>query len=326
MRLPFFDFSEPATLSELFAIMERYGERVRPLAGGTDLIPQIRFGLLQPAQLVSLKNLRELKGIKREGKAIHIGSITTLSELAASQTIKKNSPALYEAALAVAAPPIRNVATIGGNVFQNSRCLFYNQSSTWRLERPPCLKAGGKACLAVPGSKKCFSVYQGDIAPALIAIGARVRIEGKRRKTRELPVEELFTRQGLEPIRILPGEIATQFVVPIPQKATSSYQKFRLRSAVDYPLAGVAASVAVKRRKIETVRLVLSASGPAPVIVPLQGISIGETVTEVDLEVVGRAIPKNLPLVNNLTLPASYRREMFSVFAKRAIKTALERV
>jgi len=326
MRLPYFDFFEPSTLEEVFTIMEQYGEQVRPLAGGTDMIPLIRFGLLQPSQLVSLKNLRELKGIKRQGQVLHIGAMTTLSELAGSPTIKQDLPVLHEAVLAVAAPPIRNVATIGGNVFQNSRCLFYNQSPAWRLERQPCLKAGGKLCLAVPGRKKCFSVYQGDVAPALIAAGAKVRIEEKNGKLREVPVEQLFTGQGREPIRVRPGELATQFIVPVSQNAGSSYKKFRLRSAVDYPLAGAAAFVAVKRGMIELARLVLSAAGPAPLVVPLDAFAIGVKPSGVELDAIGRLIPKNLPLVNNHILPASYRRKMFSVFAKRAMKNALDRV
>lgn len=326
MRLPYIDLLEPATLSELLTIMEHYGERVRPIAGGTDLIPRIRFGLLQPARLVSLKDLPELRGIKRQGQALHIGAMTTLSELAESPIVKKDSPVLYEAVLAVAAPPIRNVATIGGNVFQNSRCLYYNQSRTWRLERRPCLKGGGKLCHAVPGSKKCFSVYQGDVAPALIAAGASIRIEKKKGKPREVPVEELFTGQGLEPIRVRPGEMGTRFIIPVPHKTGSSYKKFRLRSAIDYPLAGAAASVSVNRGRIESARLVLSASGPAPLIMALDGLAVGEKPAQVDLDAISRAIPKNLPLVNNQILPASYRREMFSVFAKRAMKTALERV
>jgi 4-hydroxybenzoyl-CoA reductase subunit beta len=326
MRLPYFDFFEPSTLEEVFTITERYGEQVRLLAGGTDMIPLIRFGLLQPSQLVSLKNLQELRGIKRQGKALHIGAMTTLSELAVSPTIRKDLPALHEAVLAVAAPPIRNVATIGGNVFQNSRCLFYNQSPAWRLERQPCLKAGGKVCLAVPGSKKCFSVYQGDIAPALIAVGAKVRIEEKNGKPREVPVEEFFTGKGQQPILVRPVEIAAQFIIPFPQNTGSSYKKFRLRSAVDYPLVGAAACIVVKKGTIESARLVLSAAGPAPLFVPLDGPVIGLKPSDVDLDAIGRSIPKNLPLVDNLILPASYRRKMFSVFAKRAMKSALDRV
>lgn len=325
MRLPYFDLFEPATVPELLTILKR--EQVRLLAGGTEIMPLMRFGLLQPAKLASLRNLPELKGIERRGKALHIGAMTTLSEIAGSPIIEKDAPLLYEAALAVAAPPIRNVATIGGNVFQNSRCLFYNQSAAWRRERQPCLKAGGEVCLAVPGSKKCFSVYQGDIAPALIAAGAKVRIEAKKKgDSREVPVEDLFTGRGVQPLSLRSGEMATHFVIPILQNTGSGYAKFRLRSAIDYPLAGAAAFVAAKKGTITSARLVLSAAGPGPVIVPLDGVAAGKRSGEIDLDAIVRAIPKNLPLVNNHILPASYRREMLSVFAKRAMKTALDRV
>lgn len=326
MRLPYFEFFEPVTVQEVLAIMERYGEQVRPLAGGTDMIPLMRFGLLQPSQVVGLKNLPQLKGIKREGQALRIGAMTTLSELTGSATIKKDLSALYDAVLAVAAPPIRNVATIGGNIFQNSRCLFYNQSSAWRLERQPCLKAGGKLCLAAPGSKKCFSVYQGDVAPALIACDAKIKIEKKKGKPREIPVQELFTGQGREPIRLAAGEMATEIIIPLSRNTGSSYKKFRLRSAMDYPLAGAAAFVSLTRGTIDSARLVLSAAGPAPVIVPLDGLVIGKKAAAVDLDAIGKSIPKNLPIVNNHILPASYRRKMFAVFGKRAMKAALEQV
>ena len=325
MRLPYFDFFEPDTLQEMFTIMEGYGKQVRLLAGGTDIIPLMKLGLITSPYLLGLKNVPELKGIKRQGQSLHIGAMTTLAEIAASGLIKKHLPALHEAALAVAAPPIRNVATIGGNLFQNSRCLFYNQSSTWRLERQACLKAGGKACLAVPGSKKCFSVYQGDLAPALIVHEAKIRIEKKRGKPREVAVQALFTGQGHEPVRRASGGNRNRDNRAHPGKRTgSSYQKLRLRSAMDYPLAGAAAFVSAGRGIIDSARLVLSAAGPAPVVVPLDGLIVGKKPAAVDLESVGESIPKNLPIVNNNVAPAWYRRKMVAVFAKRAMKAALE--
>jgi len=327
MRLPYFDFFEPDTLQETFAIMEQYGRRVRLLAGGTDIIPLIKFGLTTPPYLLGLKNVPQLQGIKRQGQNLHIGAMTTLAEIVASDFIKKHLPALHEAACAVAAPPIRNVATIGGNIFQNSRCLFYNQSSAWRKERQACLKAGGKTCLAVPGSKKCFSIYQGDLVPALVVHDAKIRIEKKRGKPREVAVQELFTGQGHEPVQRAAGEIATKIIVPILRRKTgSSYQKLRLRSAMDYPLAGAAALVSVSGKIIESAHLVLSAAGPAPVIVRLNGLIVGKKPTAVDLESVGESIPKNLPIVNNNAVPAWYRKKMLTVFAKRAMKAALERL
>jgi 4-hydroxybenzoyl-CoA reductase subunit beta len=306
--------------------MEQLGEQARLLAGGTDLIPLMKLGLLKPSQVVGLKNLPQLRGIKREGQVLRIGAMTPLSDLAGSATIRKELSVLYDAVTAVAAPPIRNVATIGGNIFQDSRCLFYNQSSAWRLERPSCLKAGGKSCLAAPGSKKCFSVYQGDVAPALIACAAKVKIEKKGVESREVPVQELFTGQGRGPVRLAAGEMATEVIIPVSKNTGSGYKKFRLRSAMDYPLAGAAAFVSVNRGTIESARLVLSAAGPSPLIVPLDGLATGKKPAAVDLDAIGKSIPGNLPIINNQILPASYRRRMFAVFAKRAMEAALLRL
>ncbi len=325
MRLPYFDFLGPETVKEALAVMEHHGE-ARPQAGGTDLIPLIRLGLVRPSLVVGLKDVAGLSRIVRGRQALRIGAMTTLSEIAASPEVMKHAPALYHAALSVAAPPIRNTATIGGNLFQGSRCLFYNQSAVWRMEREPCLKAGGRHCLAVPNGRKCFSLYQGDIAPALIASGVSVRIERKRAKPREVPVEELFTGQGLAPLRLRPGELATEVVVPLFRHAGAAYEKFRLRSAVDYPMAGAAAFVTVAGKTIQSARLVLTAAGPAPVVVPLDGLVEGKAPSDIDLDAIGRSIPKNLPLVDNQVLPASYRRKMLAVFAVRAMKAALERL
>ncbi len=326
MRLPYFDFVEVTSLREVHAAMERYGKKARLLAGGTDILPLIEFGLAAPAYLIGLKNVTELKGIRRKGQSLHIGTMTTLAEIEASAAIKKLFPALHDAARAVAAPPLRNVATIGGNIFQNSRCLYYNQSSAWRRERQACLKAGGSTCIALPGGRKCFSVYQGDCAPALIAHNAKIRMAKKRGKPREFNVQDLFTGAGHEPLRREPGEIATEIILSVPrQKTGSSYQKLRLRPAMDYALAGAAASVTVGRRGIEAVRLVLSATGPAPVIVPLDEV-VGKKPSDIDLESIAHTLPKNLPIVNNLFAPATYRRKMLAVYARKAVEAALERL
>ena len=148
-----------------------------------------------------------------------------------------------QAVEAVAAPPIWNVATIGGNICQNSRCLYYNQSKAWRLERPPCLKAGGNICHAVPKGKKCFSVYSGDLAPALMALRSRVSVT-KKNQSRIIPLQDIFSGNGLAPLTLAQDELITGVILPLPGKRDgSSYVKMRVRSAVDYPLLSAAASV-----------------------------------------------------------------------------------
>jgi 4-hydroxybenzoyl-CoA reductase subunit beta len=327
MRLPNFDFREPSTLEEALSILEDSHGNVRLLAGGTDLIPLMKYGLKSPAVVVSLKNITGLKGIQVKGKELYIGAMTPLADLFYSSVIRERFPGLHQAVEAIAAPPIWNVATVGGNICQNNRCLYYNQSKTWRLERPPCAKAGGTVCHAVPKGKKCFSVYSGDLAPALMALGGMVSVEGKG-ESRTASVQSLFTGIGLVPFSLKRGQIVTNIILPLPTKNSSSgYAKIRMRSAVDYPLVFAAASVTLgKGKKIKEVRLVIGAAGPAPVFGKADQLFTGRTVDEVDFDAVGESLRKETRMVDNLALPGSYRRKMVPVVAKRAIGAALESI
>jgi 4-hydroxybenzoyl-CoA reductase subunit beta len=326
MRIPYFDFRAPSTLEEALSIMDDYKGGARVLAGGTDLIPIMKYGLDPPDTIMSLKKITDLRGIKLENKELNIGAMTPLADLLSSHIIKENFRALHQAVEAVAAPPIWNVATIGGNICQNSRCFYYNQSKTWRIERPPCLKAGGNACYAVPKGKKCFSVYSGDLAPALIALKSSVFVERKGR-SRILSLQNIFSGNGTAPFTLEKEELLTSIIVPLPDKGTgSSYVKMRFRPSVDYPLLSVAASVSLDgSKKIKETTLVLGAVGPAPVVVAAAGKLLrGGTKDTVDFDALGEILRKGTQMVDNLALPGSYRRKMIPVIAKKAIRAAIE--
>jgi 4-hydroxybenzoyl-CoA reductase subunit beta len=324
MRLPNFEFCEPSTIEEALSMLGD-GKNVRLLAGGTDLIPRMKFGLEHPKVLISLKDVQGLRGMKAKGREIHIGAITSLADLFYSPIVKEVLPALHQAVEAVAAPPLWNCATLGGNIFQNSRCFFYNQSKAWRLERPPCSKAGGTVCHAVPKGKKCFSVYSGDLAPALIAFGAEAIIEGKE-GTKRPPLWSLFTGNGLSPFTLKPDEILTGVVIPKPPKGSgSSYVKLRTRSSVDYPLVSAAATATIgKNGKIKQAKLVVGAAGPRPVFNRADQLFADKTIDEVDLAGVGEFLRKETMMVDNLALSGAYRRRMVPVVVKRAFLAALE--
>jgi 4-hydroxybenzoyl-CoA reductase beta subunit len=324
MRLPNFEFCEPSTIEEALSMVGN-GKNARLLAGGTDLIPRMKFRMEQPAVLISLKGVEGLRGVKAKRREIHIGAMTLLADLFYSPIVKEVLPALHQAVEAVAAPPIWNCATLGGNIFQNSRCLFYNQSKAWRLEQPPCAKAGGTICHAVPKGKKCFSVYSGDLAPALIALGAEAIIEGKEGAKRSL-LWSLFTGNGLSPFTLKPGEILTGVVIPKPARGNgSSYVKLRMRPSVDYPLVSAAATVTVgKNGKIRQTGLVVGAAGPRPVFAEADRFFAGKTIDEVDLDGVGKILQKETMMVDNLALSGAYRRRMVPVVVKRAFRAAIE--
>jgi len=217
----------------------------------------------------------------------------------------------------VASPTITNMATLGGNLLQNTRCMYYDQSGMVLNGLERCHKRGGTVCLAVKGSKRCFSVYQGDMAPALIAFDVRCVLE-KKGSTRTVSLTELFTGNGVTPFAMGADELLTKIIIPNPEGIYSSaYRKLRLRGSVDYPLASAAAFVSVKNgRKVTTCRVVIGAAGAAPRAI--DGVSC-----ETDLESLAQKAYDQTEGVDNLHMPGVYRRKIVSVLAKRAIKAAI---
>lgn len=327
MRLPNFEYLEPETLEEVLSILADLQEGARVLAGGTDLLPLMKYGLAVPSTIISLKDVTELKGIVLRDQEVFIGATTALTDLLASPIIQKHYVALHQAVEAVAAPPLRNVATIGGNLGQNTRCLYYNQSKAWRLERPPCFKAGGDRCHCLPKGKKCFSVYCGDLAPALMALEGRLSIRRKN-QSMIIPLQDLFTGNGLAPFNLAPDALITAVILPLPgQRRGSNYVKISLRAAVDYPLLSAAASVTLQEGgKIEKATLILGAVGPTPVIIETDQLFPGGRPDFNDRETLGEKFRKKVQLVDNLALPGSYRRKMLPVVAEKAIRGALEAI
>ncbi len=325
MSLPPFDYFSPTTLTEALSLMARHGAKLQVLAGGTELMGRLKHGLVNPSCVMSLKRVRALTGVREKARTCAIGAGTTLRELAASGRIPDALSAVVQAAGLVAAPPLRNIATVGGNLLQNTRCLYFNQSALVRDGIGPCFKLGGTTCHAVKGGKRCFSVYQGDLAPALIAAGAKAKLQSNA-SPRTIPVEELFTGSGKTPLALTSKELLTEIVLPIPVKpCASAYRKFRLRGALDYPLSSAAAFLtAGKNHTIDHACIVLGAAGSTPKIVAEAQVAIvGRKASDVDVELVGEAAARAVETVNNMAMPASYRRKMAGVMARRALQAAL---
>ncbi len=328
MNLPRFDFLGPTTVKETLSLMNEYGEKLRVLAGGTEITGRLKHRLLSPAYVLSLKRVSGLTGIKRKKNELVIGAATTLSEIADSQLIADLFKSVSEAARRVAAPAIRNVATVAGNLLQESRCLYYNQSELARKGRGPCYKLGGTACHAVRGGKRCFSIYQGDLAPALIAVGARARLQ-KMGSFRIVPVEELFTGKGTNPIGLARGELLTEITLPVNKgRSASAYQRFTLRGSIDYPLASAAVFlIQGKDSVIEGARIVLGAAGPAPKVAQNAASAIlgkrSQDIQNTDIQQAASLAAKEMEAVDNLILPSSYRRKVAAVVTKRALEEAL---
>lgn len=324
MRMQPFVYLEPKTLKEALIMLDQNKEKLKIISGGTELIPLLKLRLIKPQYIMSLKKLSKLKGIREQGSKIIIGASTTLAEIAESHVMNSIFKGIVDATKAVAAPQIQNIATIAGNLLQDSRCLYYNQSEMVRGGLEPCYKLKGHLCRAVKGGKRCFSVYQGDLAPILIAFNAKVKLE-KKDGTKTVSVSELFSGNGKQPINIQEDELLTKIILPLPKKNTgSSYQKLRMRGSIDYPLAS-AASVfhSDKNGNIVDGCVVIGAAGPSPKIVPMASFGNKKELDNSFIDNVAQNAYKIAETVNNQALPGSYRRKVITVLVKRAINSSL---
>ncbi len=326
MNLPKFNYIQPHSLNEACLLLKEYENKATLLAGGTNIVVILRYRLKKPEVVIGLKGLEELKYISRNENGISIGSMVTLETIEKSPVLIKDYPSLISAIQMVAIPPIRKMATIGGNICLDNRCIYYNQSEFWRSTQEPCLKLGGKVCYAVEGGKRCQSVYSGDLAPILISLGAEAKIISSQEE-RIVPLAEFFTKRGEKPNVLKSNELLLEIRLPYAGKGTgSAYEKLRVREGMDFPMASVAVMLKEKDDEtIEDAKVVLGAVGTSPIEVPIiSSILKGKKPSE-DLidEISKKAIEAASP-VENLIIDRDYRKKMIGVLIKRAFKNSLK--
>jgi len=326
MRLPKFEFIQPRSLQETCSILQEHHRKAVILAGGTALLVNLRYRLSEPAIVVGLKRLTGLDYVRRNRRGgLVIGSMATLETLEKSPLVLKECASLAQAAQLVAIPPIRRGATIGGNLCLDTRCIYYNQSEFWRSGLKACFKLGGNICNAVEKARRCQAVYQGDLGPVLIALGAEVKIASANGE-KIIPLAKFYTGRGEKPNILKSDEVLVEVRIPTPSRgAVGVYEKLRMREGMDFPMAGVA--VMVKRDRsdmVEQAKIVLGAVGSSPIEVAkaerlLEGYKPADDLFQsVSREVVDCAQP-----VGNLAINATYRRKMVGVLVKRALRRAL---
>ena len=326
MKLPEFEFIQPHSLQEAFSILREHDSKAVLLAGGTALMVGLRYRLSKPAVVIGLKGLKALDYVRRNGSGgLTIGSMVTLETLEKSALVLNEYAPLAQAAQLVGIPSIRHGATIGGNLCLDTRCIYYNQSEFWRSGLKACFKLGGDVCNAVEKGRRCQAVYQGDLGPVLIALGAEVKIASANGE-KIIPSAEFFTGKGEKPNVLKPDEILVEVRIPTPgQGAAGAHEKLRVREGMDFPMAGVA--VMVKKNQdgtIEQAKIVLGAVGPSPTEVPkAAGLLEGHKPTEDLLQSVSRAVMDLAQPVGNLAMDAGYRRKMVGALVKRALRRAL---
>jgi 4-hydroxybenzoyl-CoA reductase subunit beta len=269
MRLPHFEFRAPRTVREAVELLASTPGATL-IAGGTDLLPNMKRRQQVPTMLVSLRRISELTR-SSVGETLTIGAGTTLTDVVRlrGQTPKKLPyQSLWQAAESVATPHLRNMGTIGGNLCLDTRCNYYDQNYEWRKAIDFCMKKDGKICWVATGSPKCLAVSSTDTAPALLALGATVTLTSAN-GTRDLPVSDLYRNDGIRHLTRQPYELLTSIALPDLAGWRSTYWKLRRRGAFDFPVLSVAvAGKIAPDRTVEAIRIVLGAVASRPMESP----------------------------------------------------------
>ncbi len=306
MRLPWFEYRAPKTLAEAARILAGEGPDAMLIAGGTDLLPNMKRRQMAPKVLVSLRGISELKS-----NGAGIGAGITLTEIVGKKSLP---PGLRQAAHQVATVHLRNMGTLGGNLCLDTRCNYYNQNYEWRKAIDFCLKKDGDICWVATASKRCVAASSTDCAPALIALGARVKLVSSKNE-REIAVENLYNNDGIEYLKRRADEILTEVVIP--QSQGSTYWKLRRRGAFDFPVLGVAAAIDGSGNA----RIALGAVASRPFLVEKAGEFLkGKKLTDEVIDEAAKIVASRAKPLDNADLDLYWRKDVAADFVRYALR------
>jgi len=319
MRLPHFRYRAPASVAEAALILSDEGPSAMLVAGGTDLVPNMKRRHQEPKTLVSLRRVEALKKVAN-GSGLALGAGLTLTEVVGTDAVRSDYRGLWEAASQVATSHLRNMGTLGGNICLDTRCTYYNQNYEWRKAIDFCMKKDGETCWVATASKRCVAVSSTDTAPALIALGAKARLVSVSGE-REVALADLYNNDGIDYLTRQPDEILTEIVLPPAQGWSSTYWKLRRRGSFDFPVLGVAAAVrAAPDGTVEDARIVLGAVASRPIVTKAGELLAGKRLTdEVIAEVAAKVATRAKPL-DNTDLEIYWRKEVVPSFVGYALR------
>jgi 4-hydroxybenzoyl-CoA reductase subunit beta len=327
LRLPPFQLLKPASLQEACRVLSDLGPEAAPLAGGTDLLPKMKRRQVQPTYLVSLRGLRELRFASgTAGSGLVLGAGLTLGEVADQPAVRAAYRALAEAVAACSNPILHRMGTLGGNLCVDTRCTYYDQTEHWRQALGWCMKApGGRnpddvPCRVAPGGGRCWAVSASDAAPALIALGAKLRLVGARGE-RTIPLEALYRDDGIRYLDKSHDEVVAEVLLPPADGWRSTYRKVRRRGVLDFAALGVAAAVQLDSDgTVRACRLVLGGVASRPLVLEeAASLLVGRRLEPELLERVGEAVYSAVHPMDNTDFTVLYRRRVAPVHVRRAL-------
>ena len=321
LRLPEFNYIQPRSLKQATKALVELGADAMLVAGGTDVYPKMKRGQFTPRHLISLRALRELKGIRQNQEGLWIGAGESLTTISNHRLIANHFPALAHAAESVSTPQLRNMGTIGGNILVDTRCNYYDQTFFWRQAVGFCMKKDGDICWVAPGSAKCLAIASSDTSPVLVSLGAEailVNNQGERR----VKLEDLYRDDGIDYSTKAKDEILKAlFIPPESLGRRNVYLKLRRRGSFDFPILGVAATMETDERgECRHASIVLTAVASAPKIVPEASTLLqGKKVTKELIDTVADAAAKISHPLDNTDMDYWYRKRMAKVYTQRAL-------
>ncbi|MGB7098111.1 MAG: FAD binding domain-containing protein [Xanthobacteraceae bacterium] len=330
--LPTFDLVRPRALAELIQARDAHPDG-RVLGGGTDLMVNIRRGIVAPPVLIDINSVTELHHVKADADAIEIGAAVTLSELATHPGVIQHYPVVAQAAGQIAGPTHRNMGTVGGNIALDTRCIFYNQSEWWREANHHCLKTTGEICHVAPKSRGvCFATFSGDLAPAFLTLDAEIDIVGPAGE-RRLPLADLYigyARQD-EPVTetrgdgkyflaLRRGEVITVVRARNTPGLRSAYDKIRIRRSIEYPVTGVAVALRRDNDKLADLRVAFTGTNPRPVRLSGTAELCGDAVDARVFSGLDALVRDQIMAMKTTFTPGHYRRRVAGVLARRLVQ------
>jgi 4-hydroxybenzoyl-CoA reductase subunit beta len=318
LRLPRFRYVQPATLDEAVRLRAEHLETSMYVAGGTDVYPKMKRRQFQPEHLITLASVLDRR--ISNGNGLRIGAGVTLTAVSAHPKVREGYRALAEAAHLVSTPQLRNMGTIGGNVCLDTRCNWYDQSLFWRTAEGFCMKTHAEVvCRVATSSPRCLAVASADTVPALVALGASLRVVSVK-GSRDVSLADCYREDGIRYLTLEPGEIVTEISLPPSDGWRSTYLKQRDRGSFDFPIAGVAAAVQWADGLVVDARLAITALGSRPVAVDAAALR-GTKLEDDAIAAVADAAHKAARPMDNTSGTISQRKRAARVFAERALRS-----
>ncbi len=327
--LPEFEVLSPTTLGEVLAARKAHPE-ARLLGGGTDLVVNMRRGIVAPPVLIALTRVAELRAIAADAEKLEIGASATLAEVAQHPGVIAHYPVVAQAAASIAGPTHRNMGTVGGNLCLDTRCIFYNQSQWWRSANNHCLKTTGEVCHVAPRSRGvCFATFSGDLAPALMTLDAEADLAGPDGR-RTVPLKDLYIGDarhdgsgrgdGKRYLALAPGELVVGVRARAVPGLRSGYDKMRIRRSIEYPVAGVAVALRSDGDTLADLRVAITGTNPGPVRLEGTQALCGTALDDRVFRGLDALVRDQVMSMKTTFTPGHYRRRVAGVLARRLVQ------